>query len=284
MQIALHLLLLVCIYSYSYSSSFRITDTRTLHNYSKLYNNVNPISDRDAIVQNHINAGGKLLLSAALSVLATNKAIADELTATTTATTDNIISRKDVGFINLNDTLPTVTDVVYLDIAIGTSEPQRIEISLFGDVTPITCDNFKLLCNNNGYAGSDIFRIIQEFSIQGGSFGYPSDTTRRSDIGKYGKAMVNDGKPFKQENFRILHSITSGGVISMMKDITKGNCQDSRFFITLKSDASWADDRYTAFGLVTKGMNLITGLSILSVVPPANYPETPVKIIASGVY
>lgn len=42
------------------------------------------------------------------------------------------LTRADVGFINLNDTEPTVTDVCWMDIKIGDAEPQRIEISLYG--------------------------------------------------------------------------------------------------------------------------------------------------------
>ena len=81
----------------------------------------------------------------------------------------------------------------------------------------------------------------------------------------------------------MLHSYKDAGVVSMMKDVKSGT-QDSRFFITLNPFASWADDRYVAFGIVTKGMNFINGLQVLPVVPPSNYPETVVKIINSGVY
>lgn len=46
---------------------------------------------------------------------------------------NNIITRDKVGFINLNETLPKVTDVAWMDIKIGEGDPQRIEISLFGE-------------------------------------------------------------------------------------------------------------------------------------------------------
>lgn len=70
----------------------------------------------------------------------------------------------------------------------------------------------------------------------------------------------------------------------MMKDIVNKGYQDSRFFLTLKEYASWADDKYTAFGVVTKGMNYITGMTIVPVEAPANYPKSPIQIIDSGVY
>jgi cyclophilin family peptidyl-prolyl cis-trans isomerase len=70
----------------------------------------------------------------------------------------------------------------------------------------------------------------------------------------------------------------------MMKEITNAGKQDSRFFITLKSDASWGDDRYSAFGRITKGMDVIRSLIFVPVEPPSNYPKTPVNIVDSGVY
>jgi len=60
--------------------------------------------------------------------------------------------------------------------------------------------------------------------------------------------------------------------------------QDSRFFITLNSDSKWADEKYSAFGRVTKGMSLISGLATIKVQPPANFPQTPVRIVNAGVY
>jgi cyclophilin family peptidyl-prolyl cis-trans isomerase len=68
----------------------------------------------------------------------------------------------------------------------------------------------------------------------------------------------------------------------MMKDISTG-MQDSRFFITLADDASWADGRYSAFGLVTNGMDFIRqDLQAIDTKPPSNYPLTRIQIIGSG--
>jgi len=194
-----------------------------------------------------------------------------------------IVTRADVGMINLNETLPRITDICYFDIQLGDSATQRIEISLFGDIVPQTTENFKSLCenkNNIGYKDSNIFRVISEFSIQGGNIGNDSNTIP-SKIARYGRAA---NVAFPPENFRILHSYKNAGVISMMKDLTNKGLQDSRFFITVNSNAGWADDRYSAFGLVTSGMSFIQGLTVVPVERPANYPLTPIKIVNSGVY
>jgi len=90
---------------------------------------------------------------------------------------DTIITRADVGMIDLNETEPIVTDVCWMDIVVGdNTEPKRVEISLYGTVAPRAVANFKSLCKNEmgwGYKGSDIFRVISEFSLQGGNVGQP---------------------------------------------------------------------------------------------------------------
>jgi len=198
-----------------------------------------------------------------------------------------VLTRSDVGLINLNETMPDVTDVCWLDIAVGESPAQRVEISLFGKITPRTAENFKALAKGVepgwGYTGSDIFRVIASFSVQGGNINANSASVSQSQLGKEGKSAFG-GEPFPAENYRLLHGSKDGGVVSMMKDLTNRGLQDSRFFITTSPDASWADDRYVAFGLVTKGMDFVKGLSILPTTPPANYPNTRIRIVSSGVY
>ena len=122
--------------------------------------------------------------------------------------------------------------------------------------------------------------MISQFSIQGGNIGNDPSTVP-SKVGRYGRAANEN--PFPPENFRILHSYQNAGVISMMKDLTNKGLQDSRFFITVSPDASWADEKYSAFGLVTKGMSFIQGLTVVPVERPANYPLTPIRIVNSGV-
>ena len=195
---------------------------------------------------------------------------------------NDVIAREDVGFLSLNETEPIVTDIAYLDIQIGDSAPQRVEIHLYGMVCPQTVANFKSLCigqNGNSYVGSEVFRVISTFSIQAGNIGCPPDAPR-SRIGRYGKAA---SEPFSPENMRILHDSPDGGVVSMMKDLTNKGKQDSRFFITTSPAASWADNKYTAFGKVSKGLDFIKGMQVLPVVAPANYPETTIKIVKAGI-
>eukprot|EP01041_Mallomonas_annulata_P005771 gene5771-11664_t len=183
--------------------------------------------------------------------------------------------------VSLDSTLllePEITDTCWMELQIGDDTPKRIEIGLYGKIVPKTVDNFKALCTNApgwGYQNSDIFRVISEFSIQGGNIGNIPDTPP-SRLGRDGKSAT--GTPFPQENFLIPHLNQEGGIISMMKD-TKTGLQDSRFFISTKQDSSWADGKYVAFGRVTKGMNTITAITVIPVEPPSNYPKTNIKIV-----
>lgn len=224
------------------------------------------------------------ILSSNILQYGTLAAVLSLLPSKTQADEPKALSRSDVGFIDLQTNEPPATDVCWLDIQIGQSPIQRVEISLYGTITPLTAANFKSLCLNEngvGYKGSEIFRIISEFSVQGGSIGNTPETPP-SKRGRAGRSA--SGVAFPPENYKILHSYENGGVISMMKELTNAGKQDSRFFITLKSDASWGDDRYSAFGRVTKGMDVIRSLIILPVEPPSNYPKTFVSIVNSGCY
>ncbi len=190
--------------------------------------------------------------------------------------------------INLNIAEPKIQSICYFDIQIENSDPSRIEIGLYDDIVPQTVSNFKSLCNNEegvglGYKGSSIFRIISDFSVQGGNIGNtPQSLSLKSKLGQFGRAFKD--KSFPIENIKILHNYKDAGVISMMKDLKNKSFQDSRFFVTLSADASWADGKYTAFGRVVKGMDIIRGLAIIPTEPPSNYPKSDIKIINSGIY
>lgn len=258
---------------YLYTNALKKTERFTFKSHDDVSFST-PISQKE-IMANKLKRVGSLI--SALGVISSFPAITKSDNST------QILARSDVGFIDLNTTEPEVTDICWLDVQIGDSSPQRLEISLYGTVTPITANNFKSLCLKDnklgiGYEGSEIFRVITTFSVQGGNIGNPVDGAL-SKAGRYGMAAT--GESFAPENYRILHSYEKAGVISMMKD--KG-LQDSRFFITTSPYASWADERYVAFGRVSKGMDYVNGMSIIPTEPPSNYPQTKIKIVGAGCY
>mmetsp|Transcript_28465 Transcript_28465/g.40536 ORF Transcript_28465/g.40536 Transcript_28465/m.40536 type:complete len:97 (-) Transcript_28465:1212-1502(-) len=90
--------------------------------------------------------------------------------------------------------------------------------------------------------------------------------------------------------FNGVFACRDAGVVSMMKELRpisgggKEWLQDSRFFVTLRPWAAWADQRYSAFGRVTRGLEVLETMQLLPVQPPANYPLMPVRIVDSGCY
>jgi cyclophilin family peptidyl-prolyl cis-trans isomerase len=168
---------------------------------------------------------------------------------------------------------PKITKRVYLDVEFGSNDGEkgRLVIGLYGDIMPKTTENFEKLCASNAYAGTNFYRVISDLNIQGGAVG---DST-----GKTGQSSFENGKPFEPDNFNVKH--TMAGIVSMVRGV--GGSADSRFFVNIKDEAGWADDRYAAFGIVEEGMSLVKAIEKVPVSPPKNFPKNEVKIVASGI-
>jgi cyclophilin family peptidyl-prolyl cis-trans isomerase len=173
-----------------------------------------------------------------------------------------------------------ITDKVYLDIEFvnnsNVKKNGRLVLGLYGQAMPKTVQNFVALCRSNAYAGTNFYRIISEYSIQGGAIGDLSKS------GKSGQSSFENGASFEPDNFNIKH--TAKGLVSMVKAAPNGGGGvDSRFFIQLQDDAGWADDRYAAFGIVLEGMETVDAVKDVAVQPPKNNPKQEVNIVGSGV-
>ena len=121
---------------------------------------------------------------------------------------------------------------------------KEIEIELYPETAPITCENFEKLVGDGFYNGLTFHRVIPGFMIQGGcpdgtGMGGPGYTIK-------GEFMANGvPNPIKHER----------GVISMARTMAP-NSAGSQFFI-MHEDSPHLDGQYAAFGKVVSGIEAV---------------------------
>ncbi|XP_050305000.1 RING-type E3 ubiquitin-protein ligase PPIL2 [Anthonomus grandis grandis] len=125
-----------------------------------------------------------------------------------------------------------------------------LNLELYCDQVPKTCENFIKHCENGYYNGTKFHRSIRNFMIQGGD---PTNT------GNGGKSIW--GKPFEDE-FRPNLSHSGRGVLSMANSGKHTN--GSQFFITFRT-CKQLDNKHTIFGRVVGGTDTLNDMERIEV-------------------
>lgn len=120
-----------------------------------------------------------------------------------------------------------------------------LNIELYCDTVPKTCQNFITHCANGYYNNTIFHRSIRHFMVQGGD---PEGT------GKGGNSIW--GKAFKDE-FRPQYSHTGRGVVAMAN--SGGDSNKSQFYITYRS-CKHLDNKHTIFGKLVGGMETLDAI------------------------
>ncbi len=121
----------------------------------------------------------------------------------------------------------------------------KIELKFFPEVAPNHVYSFIALAKEGSYDGTIFHRVIPGVMIQGGD---PECTVLgrcdgKGDPGYSLQAEFND-KPHKR------------GILSMFRDDLDPNSAGSQFFICV-ADAPHLDRKYTVFGGVVSGMEVV---------------------------
>lgn len=146
------------------------------------------------------------------------------------------------------------------EVAVIKTSKGEMVVEFWSDVAPKTVENFKKLANEKFYDGTAFHRIVKGFMIQGGD----PNTKDPNAEARYGtggpgysiKAEFNDRKHVR-------------GVLSMARSQNPDSA-GSQFFVCL-DEAPHLDNKYTAFGKVIKGEDVLIKIG-----------ETPTKMNRFG--
>ncbi len=128
-----------------------------------------------------------------------------------------------------------------------------IEIDLYPSLSPATVDNFRKLAGEGFYNGTTFHRVIPGFMIQGGD-----SNTRNRDPGRDG-----NGGPGYQIADEFSDAPHTRGVVSMA-NVGRPNTGGSQFFI-VHADSKHLDGKYTVFGRVVAGMEIVDAITAVEV-------------------
>jgi peptidyl-prolyl cis-trans isomerase B (cyclophilin B) len=140
------------------------------------------------------------------------------------------------------------------EVAVLDTSKGRMVLEFWDKDAPKTVANFKALAKSGFYNGTGFHRIMKNFMIQGGD--PKSKNPKAPDLGTGGS-----GKTVPDEFNSHAHV---KGVISMAS--SGPNTAESQFFI-VHGNASFLDGKYTAFGHVIKGMDVVDAIANVPVGP-----------------
>lgn len=146
-----------------------------------------------------------------------------------------------------------------------------IDIRFFAEKAPLTAYSFVTRAEAGFFNGLKFHRVMKNFMIQGGDPN--SRDNNPSDDGQGGPLVA---QPHEFNDVKHVR-----GVLSTARPPSKASGAGSQFFI-MHGEALYLDNEYTAFGEVTKGMDVVDKIANKPNRPNTprqqNYPVKPVVI------
>ena len=184
-------------------------------------------------------------LSVALGLAAAQAQETNKSTTTKTESAKKSDSTKEKSPVNVKEVA-----------VIKTTEGEMV-IEFWPEVAPKTVENFKTLAKKGFYDGTCFHRVIKGFMIQGG------DPLTKDPNMEPRWGTGDPGYKLKAEFNQKSHQ---RGVISMARS-NDPDSAGSQFFIC-HGDASFLDGKYTAFGTLTKGDEVLEKIATTATHPP----------------
>ncbi len=142
------------------------------------------------------------------------------------------------------------------EVAVIKTSAGEMVVEFWPEVAPKTVENFKKLSRDGFYDGTCFHRIIKGFMIQGGD-------PLSKDASK--EAAWGTGDPGYKLKAEFNERSHQRGVLSMARSADPDSA-GSQFFVCL-GDASFLDRKYTAFGKLMKGDDVLGKIGDTPVVP-----------------
>lgn len=156
-------------------------------------------------------------------------------------------------------------------IAVIETEKGNIKLELYTNDAPKTVENFVKLANEKFYDGTKFHRVVPHFVIQGGDPLSKDDDPSNDGTGGPGYKFEDEINPwslgldektiklYESEGYKYRkdlrsHKVTVGSVAMANSG---PNTNGSQFFIVTEKDQPSLDGRYTVFGRVIEGMDVV---------------------------
>ncbi|XP_050733777.1 uncharacterized protein LOC127007146 isoform X2 [Eriocheir sinensis] len=177
--------------------------------------------------------------------------------------------------LSLESAAPTIQPLprVYLDLSIeGIQQTARLVIELRPDMAPRLCENFTLLCTGArgfGYRGSQVFRCLPGWWLQGGDF--------QTNDGEGGRAALGDDELISAETTDLEPRPGAVEMLCMSTNEQGRLMVGSQFFIHVKKYS------YThVFAYVIDGLDLVDKMTQLGDSTHVYRPSKTITIADSG--
>jgi len=137
-----------------------------------------------------------------------------------------------------------------------------IVLEFFDDIAPKHVESFKLHAQNGYYNGTTFHRVIPGFMIQGGDPLTKSEDRGRHGTGGNAAKYFGIGTETEESTWDLPAEFNSTpherGILSMARS-QNPDSGGSQFFICV-ADAPFLDNKYTVFGKVVSGLDVVDAI------------------------